>query len=568
MKPSPQLSFVLRTAVLVSFVAACASPPARTAPTAAPSPAPTAPSAATRATAPALTSTAPQEAQSNWHLLDATANHVIGIGAERAKRELLGGKQPKKVVLVAVIDGGIDTAHTSLKPNLWSNPKEIPGNRIDDDNDGYVDDVRGWDFIGGRDGKDVQYDTFELTRLHARCTGAAPGSQPPSSPPEKEMCNQIAQEFTKKVAETKEQMQQIEQISGVYDQIIPILRAAVGSESLTVSNVAALKPSRTDISRAREIYLQLAGHGIMPKDVKEAKEGTATQLQYGLNVSYDPRSIVGDSYANTTERRYGNPDVMGPDAKHGTHVAGIIGGVRSGIAGTEGIASSVRLMMIRAVPDGDERDKDIANAIRYAADQGAGIISMSFGKTYSPQKSTVDDAVKYADSKGVLMVHAAGNDSEDNDKKPSFPTPFYASGGRAQNWIEVGASSWRGGDSLVAPFSNYGHQKVDVFAPGVDILSTVPGGGYERESGTSMAAPVVAGIAALLMSYYPELSAGDVKRIILATVTPLPNQPVLRPTPGGDPPAKVPFGSLSVTGGIVNVYNAVQMAEQGNRARP
>jgi subtilisin family serine protease len=501
-------------------------------------------------------------------LLDATANHVFGIGAERAKRELLAGKQPKKVVLVAVIDGGIDTAHASLKPNLWSNPKETPGNAVDDDNDGYVDDVRGWDFIGGRDGKDVHYDTFELTRLHARCTGAAPGSQPPSTPAEKEMCNKIAEDFNKKVAETKEQMQQIDQISAVYDQIIPILRSAVGSDSLTVSNVAAVRPSRTDVARAREIYLQLAGHGITPKDVKEAKEGTASQLQYGLNLTYDPRSIVGDNYGNTAERRYGNPDVMGPDAKHGTHVAGIIGGVRSGTAGTEGVASSVRLMMIRAVPDGDERDKDIANAIRYATDQGASIISMSFGKSYSPQKTAVDDAVKYADSKGVLMVHAAGNDSEDNDKKPSFPTPYYAGGGKAQNWIEVGASSWRGGDSLVAPFSNYGHQKVDVFAPGVDILSTVPGGGYDRESGTSMAAPVVAGIAALLMSYYPELSAGDVKRIILSTVTPLPNQPVLRPTPGGEPSPKVLFGTLSATGGIVNAYNAVQMAEQGNRARP
>src|SRR5262245_58750475 len=263
-----QFSFVLRASVLVSFVAAGEAPPARTAPPTAPTPAPTAPPAATPAPAPAP-SAAPLEAQSNWHLLDATANHVLGIGAERAKRELLAGKQPKKVVLVAVIDGGIDTAHASLKPNLWSNPKEIPGNRIDDDNDGYVDDVRGWDFIGGRDGKDVQFDTFELTRLHARCTGAAPGSQPPSTPAEKETCNQIAQEFAKKVAETKEQMTQIEQISSVYDQLMPILRAAVGSESLTVSNVTALRPARQDVARAKEVYLQLVGHGITPKDVKE-----------------------------------------------------------------------------------------------------------------------------------------------------------------------------------------------------------------------------------------------------------------------------------------------------------
>ncbi len=253
--------------------------------------------------------------------------------------------------------------------------------------------------------------------------------------------------------------------------------------------------------------------------------------------------------------------------KHGTHVAGIIGAVRGNGIGIDGISPAVKFMMIRTVPDGDERDKDVANAIRYAADHGAQIISMSFGKGYSPYKQAVDDAVKYADSKGILMVHAAGNDGADLSKGKNFPTPDYIGGGRPANWIEVGASSWKGGDSLAATFSNYGQQQVDVFAPGVDILSTIPGNQYERDSGTSMAAPVVSGLAALIMNYYPNLTAADVKKVIMSSVTKVPNQMVARP---GEGSRMVAFGSLSVTGGIVNAYNALKLAEELNasKARP
>jgi subtilisin family serine protease len=223
-------------------------------------------------------------------------------------------------------------------------------------------------------------------------------------------------------------------------------------------------------------------------------------------------------------------------------------------------------MMIRTVPDGDERDKDIANAIRYAVDNGANIVNMSFGKGFSPEKAAVDEAVKYADSKGVLLVHAAGNDGENLAEKPSFPTPAYIGGGKPGNWIEVGASSWKGLDSLAAPFSNYGKAQVDVFAPGVDILSTVPGGGYERESGTSMAAPVVSGVAALLMSYFPNLSAADVKRILIDSSTRYADQKVVRP--GAQNGEQVTFGTLSITGGIVNAYQAIKLAEQMSATKP
>jgi subtilisin family serine protease len=223
------------------------------------------------------------------------------------------------------------------------------------------------------------------------------------------------------------------------------------------------------------------------------------------------------------------------------------------------------------VPDGDERDKDIANAIRYAVDNGARVINMSFGKAYSPFKSAVDDAVKYADAHGVLMVLASGNDGASLDTASNFPTPYYTGGGKAANWIEVGASSWRGGDTLAVAFSNYSHDRVDVFAPGEDILSSVQGGGYERLSGTSMAAPVVTGLAALIMSYYPTFTAAQVRQIILDSATRY-DRPALAPgaptgTPTGTPTREtVPFASLSVTGGIVNAYAALRMAAERSAA--
>lgn len=533
------------SALVLAAAIACAGPGPR--PSTAPAPAAT--------PTPVTPAPQPSEAQKNWQLLDATTDGVPGISAERARRELLAGKQPARTVLVAIIDGGIDTAHVDLRANLWTNPKEIGGNGRDDDNNGYVDDIHGWNFIGGKDGKDVHYDTFELTRLYGWCTntGATPG---PVSPDEKSHCEAIKRDFEKTKSETQSNLEEFSKMDAFLAQVLPVLRKAAGTDSLTRQNVAAIQPQSQQVAQARQVFLGLAEQGITPKDVVEAKTEYESRVQYGLNPSYNARAIVGDDYNVTSQKGYGNFDVMGPDAKHGTHVAGIIGAVRDNTVGIEGIAPAVKVMMIRAVPDGDERDKDIANAIRYAVDNGAQVINMSFGKAYSPQKSAVDEAVRYADAHGVLMVHAAGNDAENSDSKASFPTPKYLDGKRAQNWIEVGASSWKSGESLVAPFSNYGHTLVDVFAPGVDILSTVPGG-YERDSGTSMAAPVVTGLAALLMDYFPNLTAADVKRIILASAVRHTDQTVQKPGGGS---AK--FGELSATGGIVNAYSAIKMAQE------
>jgi len=550
---------------LLAFVfAACGAPATIATP---PSPTPsTAPAPVTQPAA-AMPTTAPRvnltEAPRNWQLLDEATDHVPGISSERAMKELLAGKSPKKTVLVAIIDNGIDTSHVDLKANLWTNPKEVAGNGKDDDNNGFVDDMHGWNFIGGRDGKDVHFDTFEVTRQYAACHGkAAASGQPPITDAAK--CKEIDSAYTEQRDKIQKTADNYRQISAVVKQIVPILKNAgnissMPDDSLTEARVRAVSPSSPQVAQAREIFLDLARQGATPAAIEEGLKSLEGQLSQGLNPDFNPRTIVGDNYNDPNEHRYGNNDVMGQDAKHGTHVAGIIGAVRGNGIGVDGIAPAVKFLMVRTVPDGDERDKDVANAIRYATDAGAQVISMSFGKPFSPYKAAVDDAVRYADSHGVLMVHAAGNDGADLSKGHNFPTPVYLDGGHPLNWIEVGASSWKGGDSLAANFSNFGKSEVDVFAPGVDILSTVPGNQYERDSGTSMAAPVVSGLAALIMSYYPNLTATEVRKIIMASVSKYTDQMVRRP--GSESTPLVPFGTLSVTGGVVNAYAALKMAD-------
>ena len=530
---------------LATIIAACSSAPVATTPAPAPAPAQPAPQ-------PAPAEPAPTELPQNWHLLDATADRYQGISLLRAERELLQGRTPARQVLVAVIDNGVDTAHAALRSRLWMNPRETAANGRDDDNNGYVDDTWGWNLIGGRDGRNIDKDTYEVTRLAAQCADSAARMRMVEYG---DRCPEIVAELQQKRQEAQQILGQIRQIEGMLSQIMPYLRRATGSDTPTVAQVRAIQTSNDTVKQARAVFLSMNDQGISPEVIADAKESYTGQLEYSYNPQFDPRAIVGDSYPDTAVKRYGNRDVTGPGPEHGTHVAGIIASIRE--AGGTGIATSVKIMALRAVPDGDERDKDVANAIRYAVDNGAHIINMSFGKGWSPWKRYVDDAIRYADSKGVLMVHGAGNDGENVDSNANFPTPAFTAGGRARNWIEVGATSWHRGDSLVAPFSNFGKSSVDIFAPGVDIYSTIPGGKFKKESGTSMASPVVAGVAALLMSYFPNLTAPDVKRILLETATKMPDRMVIPP---GDGKGTVRFGDLSATGGIVNAHAAVKAA--------
>ncbi|MFN8356113.1 MAG: S8 family peptidase [Spirosomataceae bacterium] len=499
------------------------------------------------------------KAPDNWFNLDLKDDKVLGISTEKAYREILSKKKSKTVV-VAVIDSGVDINHEDLQGKIWTNPKEIAGNGKDDDNNGYIDDINGWDFIGGKDGKDVVHDSMELTRqlaiFNKRFEGKSEADVSEVDKPDYKRYLSIKEWYNKKLEETKKLFGPYQEIREVFKLAISILKQKTDIKEITLENLKAVSSSDEKVNYAKKVLTYYMEEGLNEKELDEAYDELSAQLEYGYNLNYDSRAIVGDDYTNLTEKGYGNNEVTGPDAMHGTHVAGIIGANRDNSIGMKGICDNVKIMAIRVVPNGDERDKDVANGIRYAVDNGAQIINMSFGKSVSPNKDVVDAAVKYAQSKGVLLVHAAGNDSEDLDVKPNFPCKKLNEGSIIENWIEVGNSSWKEGPEAVNESSNFGHESVDIFAPGTDIYSSTPKSTYETHSGTSMASPVVAGAAALLMSYYPNLTAQQVKKILLETSI-KPKMKVYKP--GSE--EEIEFSKLSKTGGVINVYDAVKKAE-------
>lgn len=503
----------------------------------------------------------------DWHLRDPQEDSLQGVSVEKAYATILKD-QPSRTVVVAIIDSGVDIEHEDLKDVIWTNTDEIEGNGIDDDHNGYIDDIHGWNFIGGKDGN-VNQDTDELTReyirLRKKFDGVDEKKISKKDKPEFDEYQRVKTKFEKLVTRNTEQF---ELYNNLYENVqisVDTLKTLLGVDKLTPQAVEKFTTSEPSLLFAKGFVLNIF-RNIGPEtdidefvgEVKTAADHFNQIISYGYNEDFNPREIVGDNYSDPYEKGYGNNDVKGPDAMHGTHVAGIVAANRKNDIGVKGIADNVKIMSVRAVPNGDERDKDVANAIRYAADNGAHIINMSFGKSISPQKEVVDKAVKYAESKGVLLIHAAGNDSDDIDKEKNFPTRYFDDGSESKYWMEIGASSWGTGKDFVGSFSNYGKKSVDLFAPGVRIYSTTPENNYKDLDGTSMASPVATGVAALIMSYFPELSALEVKDVLRRSTRKFDNLMITRP--GGDDEVK--FSELSSTGGLINAYEAVKLAKE------
>ncbi len=485
----------------------------------------------------------------DWHLAD-PASGTPGIALDAAY-ELLAGKTPQEVV-VAIIDSGVDSAHPDLAPIMWVNEAEIAGNGEDDDGNGYADDIHGWSFLGGASGENVGAERLEIARLVAACRAAAVAD------PE---CAEYETALEEKLGEINAQAANLfpvhAQMRGADSLLAARFPDTYDRDDVTVLDVAG----DIEADQAKRMLSFLAQQGASFVDLDGYVTYLRGQLDYNLNPDFDPRGIVGDDPMNMTERYYGNADASGPDPSHGTGVAGLVAAVRGNDFGIDGIAPNmasggpVRIMAVRAVPDGDEYDKDIANAIRYAVDNGARIINMSFGKAYSPGKSVVDEAAQYAAARGVLLVHAAGNDGKNLADGMNYPTDRTINGDMVSTWMEIGASS-SDMAALAAGFSNYAQEEVDLFAPGAAVKSLAPGGETQVANGTSFAAPVVAGVAALVMAYFPDFTAEEVRQILLDSATPMADTMTPRP---GDGEA-VSFGTLSATGGIVNAEAAIRLA--------
>ncbi len=509
--------------------------------------------------------TAKEEVPKNWHQLDKDSTGYYGISLNKAYNFIKTKKLKSKQVLVAVIDSGIDTLHEDLKPVLWTNKKEIPGNGIDDDKNGYIDDVHGWNFLGGKDGRNVKEDSYEAARVYNKLKlkyGSLVPDESSVTPEQKAEIELFKKAQQKIVGDVNPQeVAFMKKMLPSFLKGDTVIAKDLGKAEYSCNDLEKYTTENADAKKTKGFLMQLCkGNGtndITNKQIVDEFEGQLRKADAANNPPKEYRKeIVQDDESNINDRSYGNNDIMANTPMHGTHCSGIIAGVRNNEKGGDGIADNVRIMMIRAVPDGDEHDKDIANAIRYAVDNGAQVVSMSFGKDFSPEKQWVDDAVKYAEKKGVLLVHAAGNDAKNIDSTDNFPTVNFLDGKKAGNWITVGASGDPKNGGITASFSNYGKRDVDVFAPGVQIYATLPGGNtYGKLSGTSMACPVVAGTAALLLEYFPKLSAKQLKYVIEKSAT-VPDIDVN--IPGTQD--KIKLSELSKTGGLLNAYAAVKLA--------
>jgi len=420
-------------------------------------------------------------------------------------------------IIVAVIDDGVDISHPDFAGKIWVNDGEIPENGKDDDGNGFIDDVHGWNFLGNPEGENIKYETLELTRLYRKYDKKY-GERDPESLNRLESNEymkylEYKAAFEDEISQVKEQFSEYAQLAAMYEGASAFLKERVKVDSLTLEAVKGYEPETEDERQVKN-FLILAQTEGLDEYLQDGEDYFTRYLEYNLNTDFDPRGLVNESeFPNA----YGNSMVFAEDPDHGTHVAGIIGAVRSNDMGIDGIAPNAVIMPIRAVPGGDERDKDIANAIRYAVDNGAKIINMSFGKSYSPQADLVFEAIRYAEDNDVLMIHAAGNDGSDNDSAVNYPDGTLGKKKSAKNWMTVAAVSMDADTAFLANFSNYGKKSVDIMAPGVEIESLAPGGSTKSQSGTSMAAPVVSGVAALVWGVNPDLPAKKIKKILIKT---------------------------------------------------
>lgn len=487
-----------------------------------------------------------EKEKKSWGHLDLVKDTIPGMSVDRAYEEIIKGKKGKSVI-VAVIDSGIDIEHEDLDGVIWVNEDEVPGNGIDDDKNGFVDDIHGWNFLG-----DAYNEQLEYVRLIA--SGDA-------SDPRFNEAKELRDSEYQKYSSVKAQYDQIsQQLMNADEAITNYLKKS----EYSAEDLAAIKSDDPKINQAVQFMNYLFNNGLesvgdAKKEINAGLEDINDRLNYNLNPEFKGR-LTGDDVDDINDTGYGNGNVMPVKIteSHGTHVAGIIAAERNNGIGMNGVANNVKLMSVRTVPNGDEYDKDVALAIRYAVDNGAKVINGSFGKSFSPKSEWVRDAIKYAAEKDVLIVHAAGNDSKDIDVEPNYPADNINGNEISNNYISVGSLTSSYGSKMVSGFSNYGKKNVDIYAPGSQIYSTTPEDDYMFKGGTSMAAPAVAGVAALIRSYYPKLSAAQVKQVILESGLSLDTQVIV----GGESTDVRAFNLLSKSGKIANAYNALIIASK------
>ncbi|TSA42607.1 MAG: peptidase S8 and S53 subtilisin kexin sedolisin [Chitinophagaceae bacterium] len=502
-----------------------------------------------------------------WQLLNYKEDGYMGTGVKEAYDLLKGRKS--QTVIIAVIDSGVDTLQEDLKAALWVNPREIPGNGKDDDGNGYTDDIHGWNFCGSSSGENLSNNTHEIERVYHKWKNEFEGISEKKIPADRKFLysqwKRAESLINKDYEEYQQNIKNIENASLLFKSSNTILTSYLKKTDFIKTDLAAVNGSDS-MNWAVRLWKSVFDRGSDPeikntdiiRDLEAYHNTLLNNRKRKEDLPVDFRgALTKDNYENIHDSIYGNNNLKSSSGNHGTHVSGIIGAIRNNNIGMDGIVDNVRIMVIRAVPGGDEHDKDVALAIRYAVNNGASIINMSFGKPVSPYKQLVDDAIAYAASKNVLLVHGSGNDGQDIDENSFYPSPFMLDGTKASNMLTVGASGDYSLDGLVAGFSNYGIKTVDLFAPGMYINSTIPNNNYEPADGTSMASPVAAGVAGLLKSYFPALTPVQMIDLLMRSGTSITDSVTL---PGTD--KKTTLNKLCKSGKIINAYEAVKLALQ------
>lgn len=514
-----------------------------------------------------------------WHWKDLEKDGVHGVSLNKAYQVLTDLKLQPNPIVIAILDGGIDTSHQQIRPFLWNNPKEIPGNQKDDDRNGYIDDVHGWNFLGNASGVNIDKAAAEKTRIYHQYKTEFKQDKLDSTlwDQKKKQTFKIWQQAAAEIIFTEEDADNLAFIKMAKNAVVKmgnILIKELEDSNFTAEKLEPYQPigkiaADTKISYLRTLLAlgidKTNGYQTILEDLTEyisGKEQSATSMDIAPE---DLRkNIIQDRYTDFKDQFYGNNNIMGPNAKHGTHVAGLAAGITENNNNKTSFNSPIKIMGVRVVPDGDEYDKDIALGIRYAVNNGAKIINMSFGKSFSPEQAWVDSAIRYAASKDVLIVHSAGNESYDLNTKSVYPSPYSSVfKNRAENMITVGASSDSTiGNSLITDFSNYGNQVVDLLSPGEKIYSTVPNQQFVYLNGTSMSAPILSHIAGLIRAYFPKLTAKEVKTILMQSCWKPKDENILFPIPQKEQSKKLT--ELSFEGGIINAALSIQNAANYN----
>ena len=512
----------------------------------------------------------------NWHWKDYQKDTVHGISLRQAYQYLATINNKPTPIIVAVMDGGVDTTHLDLKNKLWTNPKEIPKNGVDDDKNGYIDDIHGWNFLGGKDGQNIDKAADEKSRIYHRFKSQFENITDTNDLKTELQKNQyqVWKQTAKEIEFTEEDaanLQYIKMATNALQKLGKSIIKEINDTNFTIQTLEPFQPLGRTTLDAKLAYLRTAQIIGIEKEtpytevVNELKEYIEGKDKSAKAKSTPPEniraSIIKDNYESLADKFYGNNDITGPGAKHGTHVAGLVASIPDSSWNVNKLYPSIQIMGVRVVPNGDEYDKDVALGIRYAVDNGAKVINMSFGKSYSPEQIWVDSAIRYAASKDVLIIHAAGNEYYDLNVKPVYPNPYsYYLKDTAKNVITVAASSdFFINETLLTDFSNFGPAIVDVLSPGEKIYSTIPGANnYGFLQGTSMAAPIVSHIAAMIRSYFPSLSAVKVKKIIKQSVWKPNEQDISYDIPQKDEAKS--FSEIASAGGIVNAAKAIQIA--------